>query len=53
MSTVRPENRAVAQVLRRSFPQKAGEPPESGDKSTDKNERKNWLPESLEQLLKQ
>ena len=50
---VRPENRAVAQVLRRSFPQKAGEPPESGDKSIDKNERKNWLPESLEQLLKQ
>ncbi|HEY6677159.1 MAG TPA: AsmA-like C-terminal region-containing protein, partial [Terrimicrobium sp.] len=49
--TVRPENRAVAQVFRRSFPQKAGEP--AGDKGIEKNERKNWLPESLEQLLKQ
>ena len=51
--TVRPENRAVAQVFRRSFPQKAGEPAVGGGKSTDKNEKKNWLPESLEQLLKQ
>ena len=51
--TVRPENRAVAQVFRRSFPQKAGEPAVGGGKSTEKNERKNWLPESLEQLLKQ
>jgi len=50
--TVRPENRAVAQVFRRSFPQKAGEPAVGGGKSTDKNEKKNWLPESLEQLLK-
>jgi uncharacterized protein involved in outer membrane biogenesis len=49
---VRPENRALAQVFRRSFPQKAGEPPAGGGKSTEKNERKNWLPESLEQLLK-
>jgi uncharacterized protein involved in outer membrane biogenesis len=48
--TVRPENRAVAQVFRRSFPQNAGEP--AGDKGTEKNERKNWLPESLEQLLR-
>ena len=51
--TVRPENRAVAQVFRRSFPQKAGEPTVGGGKNTEKNERKNWLPESLEQLLKQ
>ena len=49
--TVRPENRAVAQVFRRSFPQKAGEPA-GGGKGTEKNEKKNWLPESLEQLLK-
>ncbi|HSE87817.1 MAG TPA: AsmA-like C-terminal region-containing protein [Candidatus Binatia bacterium] len=51
--SVRPDNRAVAQVFRRSFPQKAGEPPAGGGKSTEKNERKHWLPESLEQLLKQ
>jgi hypothetical protein len=49
---VRPENRAVAQALRRSFPQKAGEPAPSAGKSTEKDERKDWLPESLEQLLK-
>ncbi len=49
--TVRPENRAVAQVFRRSFPQKAGEPAGGGN-GTEKNEKKNWLPESLEQLLK-
>lgn len=49
--TVRPENRAVAQVFRRSFPQKAGEPA-GGGKGTEKNEKKHWLPESLEQLLK-
>jgi hypothetical protein len=50
---VKPENRAVAQVLRRSFPQKADEPAPGGGKSTEKNEKKTWLPESLEQLLKQ
>jgi uncharacterized protein involved in outer membrane biogenesis len=50
---VRPESRALAQVFRRSLPQKAGEPPARDGKSTEKNERKNWLPESLEQLLKQ
>ncbi|HET8917161.1 MAG TPA: AsmA-like C-terminal region-containing protein, partial [Candidatus Binatia bacterium] len=50
---VKPENRAVAQVLRRSFPQKADEPAAGDGKSTEKNERKTWLPESLEQLLKQ
>jgi uncharacterized protein involved in outer membrane biogenesis len=48
---VRPENRAVADVLRRSFPSKIGEPGASEDKS-EKNERKHWLPESLERLLK-
>jgi uncharacterized protein involved in outer membrane biogenesis len=50
--TVRPENRAAAQVFRRSFPQKAGEPAPGGGKSTEKNEKKSWLPESLEELLK-
>ena len=49
---VRPENRAAAQVFRRSFPQKAGEPAAGAGKSTEKNEKKNWLPDSLEQLLK-
>jgi uncharacterized protein involved in outer membrane biogenesis len=50
--TVRPENRAAAQVLRRSFPPKAAEPAGGSGKSTEKNEKKNWLPESLEELLK-
>ena len=50
---VKPENRAVAQVLRRSFPQKADEPAAGDGKSPEKHERKTWLPESLEQLLKQ
>ena len=49
---VRPENRAVAQVFRRSFPPRTGDS-SAGGKSPEKNERKNWLPESLEQLLKQ
>jgi len=38
-------------VFRRSFPQKACF--FEGAETTEKNERKNWLPESLEQLLKQ
>ena len=50
--TVRPENRAAAQVFRRSFPQKAGEPGAGAGKSTEKNEKRTWLPESLEELLK-
>jgi AsmA-like C-terminal region/AsmA family len=50
---VKPENRAVAQVLRRSFPQKADDSAVGAGKSSEKNERKTWLPESLEQLLKQ
>ncbi|HEY7321951.1 MAG TPA: AsmA-like C-terminal region-containing protein [Candidatus Binatia bacterium] len=50
--TVRPENRTAAQVFRRSFPQKAGESPAGGGKNTQKDEKKSWLPESLEELLK-
>jgi hypothetical protein len=50
---VKPENRAVAQVLRRSFPQKVDEPAAGGGNSAEKNEKKTWLPESLEQLLRQ
>lgn len=50
--SVRPENRTAAQVFRRSFPQKAGEPGAGTGKSTEKNEKKSWLPESLEELLK-
>lgn len=49
---VRPENRVVAQVFRRSFPPKAGDPAVSGNKSPEKSESRDWLPESLEQLLK-
>jgi hypothetical protein len=48
---VRPENRALAQALRRGFSQKAGEPAAGAGKSVEKNERKGWLPQSLEQLL--
>jgi hypothetical protein len=49
---VKPENRAVAQVLRRSFPQK-DDPVAEGGKGSEKNERRSWLPEPLEQLLRQ
>jgi hypothetical protein len=48
----RPESRALAHVFRRSFPAKAGEPAAGDSKSSEKNESKDWLPESLEQLLK-
>ena len=49
---IRPENRAVAQVFRRSFSTKAGEPSSADTRSPGKSESKDWLPESLEQLLK-
>ena len=48
---IKPENRLVAQVLRSSFPQK--DDPADGGKGSDKNERRTWLPEPLEQLLRQ
>ena len=48
----RPENRALAQVFRRSFPAKAGAPAAGEGKSPEKSESRDWLPESLEQLLK-
>ena len=48
----RPENRALAQVFRRSFPPKAGAPDAGDSKRPEKSESKDWLPESLEQLLK-
>jgi hypothetical protein len=50
---VRPENRALAQAFRRGFPQTPEDPGSSSGKGTDKNEKKDWLPESLEELLKQ
>jgi uncharacterized protein involved in outer membrane biogenesis len=49
---VRPENRAVAQALRRGFSPRPGDPAPGGTKSPEKNERKSWLPETLEQLLR-
>ena len=49
---VRPENRAVAQALRRGFPPRPGDLPAGAGKSPDKNEKKGWLPETLEQLLR-
>ncbi|HXV81229.1 MAG TPA: AsmA-like C-terminal region-containing protein [Candidatus Binatia bacterium] len=48
---VRPENRVVAQIFRRSFPPKAGERARDSQ-SPEKSESRDWLPESLEQLLK-
>jgi len=48
---VKPENRAVAQVLRRSFPQK--DDTAGSGKGSEKNEKRSWLPEPLEQLLRQ
>ena len=49
---VRPENRAVAQALRRGFPPRPSDPPGGAGKSPEKNEKKGWLPETLEQLLR-
>jgi hypothetical protein len=48
---VRPENRGLAQVLRRGFPPRTSEPDIAGQ-NTEKKEKKSWLPETLEQLLK-
>ncbi len=50
--SVKPENRAMAQVFRRSFPPKAGESASGDGNNPEKGERKEWLPESLEQLLR-
>ena len=49
---VRPENRALAQVLRRGFSSRAGETAPGGNKSVEKEEREGWLPQALEELLK-
>ena len=49
---MRPENRAVAQALRRGFSPRPGDPAPGGGKSPEKNERKSWLPETFEQLLR-
>jgi hypothetical protein len=45
-----PENRALAHALRQGF--SPGEPVGSG-KSPEKGEKKQWLPDSLEELLRQ
>ena len=49
---VRPENRGLAQVLRRGFPPKTSEPDTAAGQNAEKKEKKPWLPETLEQLLK-
>jgi hypothetical protein len=49
---VRPENRALAQVLRRGFSPRAGEAVPEGNKSPEKEPREGWLPQTLEELLK-
>jgi hypothetical protein len=49
---VRPENRALAQVLRRGFSSRAGETVPGGNKSVEKEEREGWLPQVLQELLK-
>jgi AsmA-like C-terminal region/Domain of Unknown Function (DUF748) len=48
---VRPENRALAQVLRRGFSSRAGETA-PGDNKIEKEEREGWLPQALQELLK-
>jgi uncharacterized protein involved in outer membrane biogenesis len=50
---VRPENRSLAQAFRRGFPQRPEDPAPGGGKSAEKNEKKDWFPGSLEELLKQ
>jgi len=49
---LRPENRALAQVLRRGLSPRTGEPDPEGIKSADKEPRDGWLPQALEELLK-
>jgi uncharacterized protein involved in outer membrane biogenesis len=49
---VRPENRALAQVLRRGFSSRTGETAPGGDKSLEKEEKEGWLPQALQELLK-
>lgn len=50
---VTPENRPLTQAFRRGFPQTAEDPGIGSGKSADKNEKRDRLPESLEELLKQ
>jgi hypothetical protein len=49
---VRPENRALAQVLHRGLSPKAGEALTEGNKGAEKEPREGWLPQALEELLK-
>jgi hypothetical protein len=49
---LKPENRALAQILRRGFSPKMGETAPEGNKSTEKEPREGWLPQALEELLK-
>jgi uncharacterized protein involved in outer membrane biogenesis len=49
---LKPENRALAQVLRRGLSLKAGETAPESNKSAEKEPREGWLPQALEELLK-
>jgi uncharacterized protein involved in outer membrane biogenesis len=49
---LKPENRALAQVLRRGLSPRAAETAPEGNKSAEKDPREGWLPQALEDLLK-
>jgi len=49
---LRPENRALAQILRRGLSPRVGETAPEGNKSAEKEPREGWLPQALEELLK-
>jgi AsmA-like C-terminal region/AsmA family len=49
---LKPENRALAQVLRRGLAPRAGETGPDDKKSAEKEPREGWLPQALEELLK-
>jgi hypothetical protein len=49
---LKPENRALAQILRRSFSPRVGDTPPESNKSGEKEPREGWLPQVLEDLLK-
>ncbi len=50
--TIKPENRAMARFLRLIGPERPTPSTSTGEKGTADRERKQWLPESLDRLLK-
>jgi uncharacterized protein involved in outer membrane biogenesis len=49
---IKPENRALAQLLRLISAERPGQPSAAGDESPTEKNRRQWLPESLDRLLR-